>query len=101
MRIASNKNAPKMEPMTIPAIAPPDSVRRCEVVAAVELGNAELVGDDVGLAVENTMDEAEVTAIGKTTPWQILSVFEYRQQESVAFGELDAQYEHRPLRLSL
>jgi hypothetical protein len=39
--------------------------------------------------------------IGNETPWQRVSVPENKQQESVALGELVAQYEHKLGRLSM
>lgn len=41
-----------------------------------------------------------VVVIGSFTPAQRVSVFEKRQHESVAFGELAAQYAHRLPKLS-
>lgn len=41
----------------------------------------------------------DVATMGKTTPSQRVSVSEKTQHESVAFGELTAQYEHNPPRL--
>lgn len=90
MMRASSNMAPKIEPMTMPAIAPPDKpcplLLLCE---AVELPVAD--GKRLPMLVVN----------GSLTFWQRVSVLEKRQHESVAFGELAAQYEHRAGRLLL
>jgi hypothetical protein len=39
--------------------------------------------------------------MASSTPWQRVEVLEKTQHESVALGELAAQYEHRPDRLLL
>lgn len=87
--------APRTAPTTMPAICPgdrprlapppfpPDEVPVAPVAAVVELGKR---GD---------MD----VVVGKSTPWQRSFTLELLQQESVAFGELEAQKEHRPWRL--
>lgn len=60
-----------MAPITIPAMAPPESprVRRETAVEAAEpVADVELVAEPVDCAVENAIDDADVAAIGKTTP---------------------------------
>jgi len=71
MSAASNRKAPSIAPITIPAMAPPESprVRRETAVGAAEpVAVAEFVAEPVGCAVEKAIDDADVAAIGKTTP---------------------------------
>lgn len=84
--------APKTEPMTIPAIAPPDSPRVCELGAAPDVLLAEGEVLDVGEGNSGGMENIW----GKVTPLHLLVTFDVTQHESVAFGELDAQYLHNP-----
>lgn len=49
----------------------------------------------VELGKRGAMDVVE----GRSTPWQRSFTLELMQQESVAFGELVAQKEHKPWRL--
>ena len=90
-----NKTAPRTAPTTIPAICPPDKeLEVLAVAAAVVLdadGEAEEVEDGNKGGTENIG--------GMVTPSHRLVTFEATQQESVAFGELSAQYPHRPGRL--
>jgi hypothetical protein len=55
---------------------------------------AEAVGElvDVFEGKRGGMD----VVVGKCTPSHLFSTLEFTQQESVAFGELDAQKEHSP-----
>lgn len=82
--------APRIEPITIPAICPPESpFLFCVLGGEVD----ELVAVD-GVAVEVEVKRGcivEVATIGRTTLSQRDVVLEYTQQESVAFGELAAQ----------
>ena len=84
--------APKTEPMTIPAIAPPDSPRVCELDAAVDVLLAE--GEVLDVAEGNSGGIENIW--GRVTPLHLLVTFDVTQHESVAFGELDAQYLHKP-----
>ena len=79
--------APRTDPTTIPAICPP--LRPCELFDefGVALGVPE--GKSGGIDV----------VIGSSTLEQRCSESENRQQESVALGELAAQYVHRPPKL--
>ncbi len=86
--------APRMEPTTIPAICPPDSpLLFCE---------APLVALEVLVAEGEVLDVAEgnnggiENMAGKVTPLHLPVTFDVTQHESVALGELDAQYRHRP-----
>lgn len=58
-----------MAPMTIPAIAPPESPRLRETTPEPADGVAvdACVADAVGVIVENAIVEAEVAATGKAT----------------------------------
>lgn len=92
--------APRTEPTTIPAISPPVNPALCDLlVVSVGLDVGEVVGVDVE-DEENRGAMDDVAMTGKTTPEHLVSVFEKTQQESVAFGELDAQYPQSPLILS-
>lgn len=64
----------------------------------VELAVAEVVGEEVAELVKRGC-MVDVAMTGRTTPSQRVVLLEKTQQESVAFGELAAQYEHNPLRL--
>lgn len=89
-----NKTAPRTEPTTIPAICPPDNELEVPAAGAVVLdadGEAEEVAEGNNGGTENIG--------GMVTPSHRLVTFEATQQESVAFGELSAQYPHRPGRL--
>lgn len=86
-----NTAAPRTEPTTIPAIWPPDKELDVPVAAAVVLdadGEAEDVEEGNNGGTENIG--------GMVTPSHRPVTFEATQQESVAFGELSAQYPHRP-----
>lgn len=76
--------------MTMPAMLPPDNPCAWGALA-VALEDGVAVGNRVPIEVVN----------GSFTPWQRVSVPENRQQESVEFGELAAQYEQRLGRLLL
>lgn len=66
---AAMRAAPTTEPITIPAMAPPD--KRCDFVAATGV----LVGDEVTVAVE--VGRLRVAVMdGKTTPAQRVDTFE-------------------------
>jgi len=70
MRAASSKKAPSIDPMTIPAIAPPESPRLRETAAGVAdpVAVGDRVADAAGVIVENAIVDAVVAATGKTTP---------------------------------
>lgn len=83
-----------MEPTTIPAIWPPLRPGRAAEVDG-------LAGDDApGAAVICDVIvigcRADEATIGRLTFLQIDVAFEKTQHESVALGELAAQYPHRP-----
>lgn len=70
--------APTSEPMTMPAMAPPESPDRERLpleAAPVEPGPAEAVLDGKRGGIE--------TVVGSVTPWQRDSTFEVTQHESV------------------
>jgi hypothetical protein len=95
---ARRSSAPTMDPMTIPAMAPP--LR--PLLLPADAAPAPAVAAPVAVVVKVVMGcrEAEATT-GRTTPSQRLVVLEKTQQESVALGELAAQYEHSEPRLVL
>lgn len=84
-----SKQSPMMDPMTMPAMAPP-----LRPLPAPPLGEpvpvAPAVGEEVAVAVD-----VNVTAIdektGKVTSRHRSSVFDVKQQESVAFSVLARQ----------
>jgi hypothetical protein len=85
--------APMSEPMTIPAMAPPESPEADPAIGAVldvPVGAAEEVDENRG-----GMDEVT----GSSTPTQRASTLEFTQQESVEFGELAPQNKQRLGRL--
>lgn len=79
--------APMMEPMTIPAIAPPERPRLVSAEAAAAV--AETVAVAVAVVVKSA--GRLLTEEGNVTPVHLPVTFEAEQQESVAFGELAAQ----------
>jgi hypothetical protein len=86
--MARRSKAPTMDPTTMPAIAPP--LRPPASCAAEELELA--VDDGVSAPIE--------LVIGRSTLSQRVSVPDEIQHESVEFGELREQYEHKLGRLS-
>ena len=85
-----SKAAPSTDPMTIPAILPPD--RLCRIVEAVAVALAALLvadGPEVDVADVNNGGIGKID--GNVTPVQRLVTFEPTQHESVALGELVAQ----------
>ena len=86
MRRATSRAAASIEPMTIPAIAPPESPWWSLPVFVAPTTEELLPFVDVG----NNGGREDV-CVGNTTPVQRLDTLEAEQQESVAFGELDAQ----------
>ncbi|KAK4940126.1 hypothetical protein LTR66_014942 [Elasticomyces elasticus] len=85
---------PPVRPGLVILFAPPAApVEAAPVAVAV----VDLVAEEVELV--NSGARLEVAATGRTTLLQRVSVLEKTQHESVEFGELAAQYEHRPLRL--
>jgi len=92
IKSARRIKTPSKDPITMPAIAPPESpFRFCVVGDDVEDGDlvaVEDVADEVDVK-RGCMDE--VATMGKTTFSQRVVVLEKTQQESVAFGELAAQ----------
>lgn len=84
--------APMMDPMTIPAMAPPDrpvsDLLPPFSAPAVELGDAE----DVLEGKTGGID----TVVGRFTPTHRVLTFALTQQESVEFVVLSAQKAHSP-----
>jgi len=86
---ASNSRNPSMEPITIPAIAPP--LRPCpSSFDAPAPALALLLGEEVAVAVEVKTSAIEEKT-GKSTFWHRPSVFDVKQHESVAFWVLSRQ----------
>ena len=85
-----SKAIPKTEPTTIPAICPPDNPALWE-------GTGLLEGPELALAVGKSGGIDEV--VGSLTPGHRDVTLEAEQQESVAFGELAAQWAQSPGRL--
>lgn len=81
-----SKAAPKMEPTTIPAIFPPERPWCFDRGAAPEVLFAEELLD---VGDGNSRGTGKID--GNVTCWHRLVTFEVTQQESVAFGELNAQ----------
>ncbi len=82
------------EPITIPAICPRDKPPEEPVAASAVLdaeGTAEEVDDGNNGGTENIG--------GTVTPSHRVLTSEVTQHESVALGELAAQYPHKPGRL--
>src|ERR1700744_6394761 len=79
MMRAKRRMAPRMEPTTMPAMAPPDSPLLVSARGAVAFAVA--VGKRLPMLVVK----------GSFTPLQRVSTCEYKQQDSVEFGELAAQ----------
>lgn len=91
MMMARRSRAPTMDPTTIPAMAPP--LRPPALCAAAADEELELpVDDGVSAPIE--------LVTGRSTLSQRVSVPEEIQHESVEFGELCEQYEHKLGRLS-
>lgn len=82
-------SAPTTDPITMPAIAPPDKPRWADwpFAAAAEVPVAE----GAPLLVEDGKRGGIDEVVGSVTPAQRFVTFEPIQQESVAFGELAAQ----------
>lgn len=78
--------------MTIPATIPPDSPRVFELGAAADVLLAE--GEVLDVAEGNSGGMENI--LGRVTPLHLLVTFDVTQHESVALGELDAQYLHKP-----
>lgn len=95
-----SKRNPRIDPTTIPAMAPPLRPRRSGLtVAGVVLSP---VGDEPALlvvVVEKRLAIVEKT--GRVTSWQRPVELEVTQQESVPFSVLERQKLHNPMRLSL
>lgn len=86
---ARSKRKPTIEPMTIPAIAPPLNPDPLWEVALLPV----LVPvDDALLAVDVADNRLEIVEkTGNVTPSHLPVVFEVTQHESVAFSELALQ----------
>lgn len=98
MRRPSNAAAPSTDPITIPAIAPPDSPRLVSAAPAEPAGPAALVADEVLDDVDRVLADVDVgksgcieNMVGSLTFEQRDSTLEVTQHESVAFGELAPQ----------
>lgn len=86
---------PKIEPMTMPAICPPESPPPLLDAAGVVDGRLVLVGDEM-FEVDKG-GSRDVNAGSRTFSHRPVAL-EFKQQESVAFGELAAQNPHSPCR---
>ena len=85
--------APTMDPMTMPAIAPPDSPEpEPPAPAAPDVPVAAAV-----VVVVNR--GGIVVVVGSVTPTHLVSALAFTQQESVEFCELVAQNAQRPGKL--
>ena len=95
MRSPTSSSTPSTEPITTPAICPPESSRRwlalaaetpvaVELRAPVEDGNRGGIGD----------------VDGRVTPVHRWVTLDAAQHESVALGELDEQYPQSPRRFA-
>jgi hypothetical protein len=84
---------PMIDPMTIPAIAPPE--RPCLEPLVVDGAAAAEVADELAEVVEDDDDEVNsggmVVAVGNAIPTHLVPESDCSQHESVAFGELLAQ----------
>ena len=83
--------APRTEPITIPAIAPPESPDPLLAAAPGVAVPLLLVAEGEDDEVEDGNRAGTVEKTGRLTPVQRVVAFEPTQQESVAFGELVAQ----------
>lgn len=89
----SRAAAPTIDPITIPAIAPPDRPEGAPAAAALV--------DPVGAAVDVVVKSGGmVVVVGSWTPTQRLSTLALTQHESVEFWELVAQNAQRPGRFN-
>ena len=82
---AIRRMPPITEPTTIPAIWPRD--RPLSAAAVVLVAEAVPPAEDVEVGNRGGMEEN----VGRVTPSHRFVTLELMQQESVAFGELDAQ----------
>lgn len=74
-------------PTTIPAIAPPESPESSSAAALLDAA----VGVEVEVDDEDGKSGGMEVSVGKVTPGHRSVALDPMQQESVAFGELDAQ----------
>ena len=81
-------NAPNTEPIAIAAIWPPERPW-CTFVPCLAAGAP--VADEVPFPVDDGNSGGIEEVDGKVTPVHRLVTFDAAQQESVAFGELEAQ----------
>jgi hypothetical protein len=95
MTAARISAAPRIDPMTMPAMAPPESPDRDLPAPAATLLVAEGAPDEV---LDGNSGGIE-TVGGSLTPTQRLLTFALTQHEFVELTELSAQYEHSPRRL--
>lgn len=92
MTAARINAAPSMDPITMPAMAPPESPEpdAPEPFAAPPVALADdddvLVGNTGGIEI----------VVGSVIPWQRDSTLAVMQQESVELTVLSAQNEHNP-----
>jgi len=91
--------APRMLPMTIPAICPPDNPGLLITPAAAPI--APLVGEVVpGEVAEELAKRGCIEVkVGRRTLAHLVPALDVMQQESVALRELELQYVHKPSRL--
>lgn len=95
MTAARIKAAPRIEPRTMPAMAPPESPDPDWPAPAPALPVAE------GAPVLDGKSGGIETVVGRSTLAHRCSTFAVTQQELVEFKVLSAQYEQSPLRLPL
>lgn len=79
------------EPMTIPAMAPPERLDPDAAAPEVVPVGAAAVDDGKRGGME--------VVVGNSTPWHRASTLAFTQHESVELGELWAQKEQRPCKL--
>ena len=95
-----NNAAPTTEPITIPAIAPFDRPEPCWLLMPAAPLLADAGGVLVDVDVDDDVDDGKRGGIdvkdGSVTPEHLLFTLAPSQQESVAFGELEAQKPQRP-----
>jgi hypothetical protein len=96
---ASSARAPNTAPITMPAICPP--VRPRCATAAADVGSLVALLPSPVVRVVTICDNDDDAITGSATFSHRCSVSENTQHESVEFGELDEQYEHRDPRFEL
>lgn len=95
-RRPSKMAAPTMDPTTMPAICPPVRPPLELFAPAAVLFEADELFEEFEPGKSGRRGEKG----GSCTPTHLLVTFAPTQHESVALGELEAQYPHNPCRLS-